>query len=235
MWIETDHHGLINLSHVKRIDLAGDIEKRTYGVYLFDTNDSTFPLVDLPRFESIGILKGGETEREIHIAMYTFYTLTRKLMAELREREIITIETIYKEFASAWYKEKRKEQSLLQETEAAVGAEDLPAADDQPEPQGEKTTGKRAKVHDLADMRQFLDAYATGYLQKVGKKPSINYRSEGRIASQLLKLYPLEKLKTMLAWYFDSKEEFIVKAAYDMKTFRAIIERAKKTGSLDDR
>jgi hypothetical protein len=234
MWIETDHHGLINLSHVKRIDLAGDIEKRTYGIYLFDVNDNTFPIVDLPRFESIGILKGGETEREVHVAMYTFYTLTRKLIAGQREREIITIETIYREFATAWYKEKKKEQAATEGPETAGAAELQPVLEEQADVSGEPTNGKKANVHDFSDMRQFLDAYSTAYLQKIGKKPAVNYRSEGKIASQLLKMYPLEKLKTMLAWYFDSKEEFIVKAAYDMKTFRAIIERAKKTGSSDD-
>lgn len=234
MWIETDHHGLINLSHVKRIDLAGDIEKRTYGIYLFDVNDNTFPIVDLPRFESIGILKGGETEREVHVAMYTFYTLTRKLIAGLREREIITIETVYREFATAWYKEKKKEQTAAQEPETPAATELQPTPEEQADVSGEPTNGKKANVHEFSDMRQFLDAYSTAYLAKIGKKPTVNYRSEGKIASQLLKMYPLEKLKTMLAWYFDSKEEFIVKAAYDMKTFRAIIERAKKTGSSDD-
>lgn len=234
MWIETDHHGLINLSHVKRIDLAGDMEKRTYGIYLFDANDSTFPIVDLPRFESIGILKGEETEREVHVAMYTFYTLTRKLIAGLREKEIITIETLYREFATAWYKEKKKEQAAAQEPETTVAVEPQPIAEGQTEVSNEPNNGKRAQIHEFSDMRQFLDAYSTAYLQKIGKKPTVNYRSEGKIASQLLKLYSLEKLKTMLAWYFDSKEEFIVKAAYDMKTFRAIIERAKKTGSSDD-
>jgi hypothetical protein len=234
MWIETDHHGLINLDHVKRIDLAGDIEKRTYGVYLFDVNDNTFPVLDLPRFESIGILKGGETEREIHVAMYTLYTLTRKLIAGLREGEIVTIETIYRELATAWYKEKKKEQSAAQEAEAAVAGDSEPIPEEQTHASTEPASGKRAKVHQFTDMKQFLDAYSTGYLQKIGTKPVINYKGEGKIASQLLKLYPLEKLKTMLAWYFDSKEEFIVKAVYDMKTFRAIIERAKKTGSSDD-
>jgi hypothetical protein len=234
MWIETDHHGLVNLNHVKRIDLAGDIEKRTYGVYLFDVNDNTYPVLDLPRFESIGILKKGEAEREVHIAMYTLYTLTRKLIAGLKDSEIITIETVYRELAIAWHREKKKEHSAEQEADTDTAVDAQPVTEEQTDAPSEPTNGKRANVHQFTDMKQLLDAYSTGYLQKIGKKPVINYRGEGKMASQLLKLYPLEKLKTMLTWYFDSKEEFIVKASYDMKTFRAIIERAKKTGSSDD-
>jgi hypothetical protein len=238
MWIETDRHGLINLSHVKRIDLAGDMEKKTYGVYLFDVNDNTYPIVDLPRFESIGILKDGESVREAHVAMYTFYILTRKLVAGVQDRDVITTETIYREFASTWHKETKKEKQPTEESATAAGGEPQPAPDDnQAESLAASSSaddGKRAKVHDFADMRQLLEAYSAGYLKKTGKKPTVNYRSEGRIASQLLKLYSLQKLKTMLTWYFDSKDDFIVKAAYDMKTFRTIIERAKKASSSNE-
>jgi hypothetical protein len=62
----------------------------------------------------------------------------------------------------------------------------------------------------------------------------LRYENEGKIARDLVRLYPLEKLKTMLVWYFESDEDFITKANYDMKTFKAILERTRKTGSSEE-
>ena len=46
-------------------------------------------------------------------------------------------------------------------------------------------------------------------------------------------MYPLDKLRKMLVWYFESDEEFITTANYDMKTFKAILERTRKTGNSE--
>jgi hypothetical protein len=37
----------------------------------------------------------------------------------------------------------------------------------------------------------------------------------------------------MLTWYFESNEEFITKANYDMKTFKAILDRTQKAGNSE--
>jgi hypothetical protein len=108
MWIETDHHGLINLSHVKRIDLAGDIDKKTLGIYLFDLDGNTYPIIDIPRFTHIGILKGTEKEQDIQMAVYCFYSVIKKLLAAAEETRVISIETIYKDFAAEWYTQRQK-------------------------------------------------------------------------------------------------------------------------------
>lgn len=217
MWIETDHHGLINLSYVKRIDLTGDVEKKTYGVYVFDSQGEMYPLVDMSRFDGIGVLEGRKSEDDLHVAMYTFYMVARKLIADSRGDDVVTIESIYKEFASLWYREQKKGGKKAPEKEQK--GKDKPVAGEGRLP---------ASVHTLGDLKLFLDAYRDRYHKKLGRKPLISYRAEGRIADELLKLYPLKKLKMMLSWYFDSEEEFITRANYSMETFKTILDRAQK-------
>ena len=69
MWIETDHHGMVNLDYVKRIDLAGEIDKNTFGIYLFDVDGNTYPIVDVSRFRNIGVFQGKETDQDVHTAV----------------------------------------------------------------------------------------------------------------------------------------------------------------------
>ncbi len=109
MWIETDHHGMVNLDYVKRIDLAGEIDKNTFGIYLFDVDGNTYPIVDLSRFKNIGVFQGKETDQDVHTAVYTFYVIAKRLIATNKEQEVITIEAIYREFASEWYSQQKKE------------------------------------------------------------------------------------------------------------------------------
>ena len=225
MWIETDHHGIVNLRYIKRIDLAGDMEKGTLGVYLFDVDGNTFPIVDLPRFKNIGILKGNETDKEIQVAVYTFYSVAKRLVAETKDRQAITIETIYKEFASEWYSHQKRELSRVEQKDKSKKQK---LTEESLQPFSAHDTGSE-KIHHFSDMKQFLDAYTEIYNSKFHRKPPIQYRNEGRIARDLVRLYPLEKLRALLQWYFDSDEDFITKAQYDMKTFKAILERTRKT------
>ncbi len=232
MWIETDHHGMVNLDYVKRIDLAGDIEKGTFGIYLFDVDGDTYPMVDLPRFKNIGVLKGSETEQDMQIAVYTFYTVAKRLISASKDREVITIEAVYKEFAAEWYAQQKKELSKTEQKAKADQPKEEPAQSESHS--GNGNTAPSGKIHQFSEMKQFLDAYAESYLIKFNRKPSLRYANEGKIARDLVKLYPLEKLKTMLRWYFESDEDFITKARYDMKTFKAILERTKKVGTSQE-
>jgi hypothetical protein len=231
MWIETDHHGIVNLRYIKRIDLAGDMEKGTLGVYLFDVDGNTFPIVDLPRFKNIGILKGSETDKEVQVAVYTFYSVAKKLIAEAKDRHAITIETIYKEFASEWYSHQKREISRADQ-KTKPKKHDRAGEPLQPPSGQENGSGK---IHNFSDMKQFLDAYTEIFNSKFHRKPPIQYRNEGRIARDLVKLYPLEKLRTLLHWYFESDEDFVTKAQYDMKTFKAILERTRKAEASEEK
>ena len=228
MWIETDHHGLVNLDYVKRIDLAGDLEKKTFGIYLFDIDGNTYPIVDIPRFKNIGVLKGNETEQDMQTVVYTFYTVAKRLIAAGKDREVITIEAVYKEFAAEWYAQQEKATAKAEEKARSRRPKERQK---RPESDSGDGTTTQGKVHNFSDMKQFLDAYSEGYLLKFNKKPALHYENEGKIARELVSLYPLEKLKTMLQWYFDSCEDFVTKARYDMRTFKAILERTKKVGS----
>jgi len=232
MWIETDHHGLVNLDYVKRIDLAGDIEKKTFGIYLFDVDGSTYPIVDIPRFRNIGVLQGKETEQDMQVAIYTFYTVSKRLIAGAKEREVITIEAIYKEFAAEWYTQQKKE--IAKTEQKAKQKKQKEAAEDRSADGDGDTGAGSAKIHHFSDMKQFLDAYSQGYMLKFNKKPPLHYETEGKMAGDLVKLYPLEKLKAMLVWYFESDEDFITKANYDIKTFKAILERTRKVGGSEE-
>jgi len=232
MWIETDHHGLVNLDYVKRIDLAGDMEKKTFGIYLFDVDGNTYPIVDIPRFRNIGVLQGKETEQDMQVAIYTFYTVAKRLIAGAREREVITIEAIYKEFAAEWYSQQKKE---IAKTEQKAKQKKQKEAAEEPSAIGDDDGGAAsAKVHHFSDMKQFLDAYSQSYMLKFNKKPPLRYETEGKMARDLVKLYPLDKLKAMLVWYFESDEDFITKANYDIKTFKAILERTRKVGGSEE-
>lgn len=232
MWIETDHHGMLNLDYVKRIDLAGEIEKNTFGIYLFDVDGKTYPVVDVSRFRNIGVFQGKETDQDVHTAVYTFYVIAKRLISSHKEQEVITIEAIYREFASEWYAQQKKEmvgaeeeqdrQEVQEEDEGRLSGEGAPSA------------AQSDKVHDFSDMKQFLDAYRQSYFAKFQRKPLLHYENEGKIARDLVRLYPLEKLKTMLVWYFESDEDFITRANYDMKTFKAILERTRKAGNSEE-
>jgi hypothetical protein len=225
MWMETDHHGMVNLDYVKRVDLAGDMEKQSLGIYLFDINGETYPIVDVPRFKGIGVLKGAETDQDMHLAVYTFYTVARRLMAATKGHEVITIEAIYKEFAAEWYARQKEE---IAKAEQKATHKKLKEGRGKTQDGAETASGN---VHHLSDMKQFLDAYSASYLVKFKKKPVLHYENAGKIARELVKLYPLEKLKTMIKWYFDSDEDFITKAHYDIKTFRLILEKTIKAGA----
>jgi hypothetical protein len=111
MWIETDHHGLVNLQYIKRVDLAGDIEKNSFGVYLFDAAGNTYPIIDISRFTHIGILKGTEKENDIRMAVYCFYTVLKRLISSAAGVEVVSIETIYKDFATEWYSQRTMENT----------------------------------------------------------------------------------------------------------------------------
>jgi hypothetical protein len=230
MWIETDHHGMVNLDYVKRIDLAGEIEKNTFGIYLFDVDGNTYPIVDLSRFRNIGVFQGKETDQDMHAAVYTFYVVAKRLIATCKEQEAITIEAIYREFASEWYARQKKEMAGAEEEQ--IAGQEAPQAGEGP--QGDASAEQSDKVQDFSDMKQFLDAYGQSYFAKFDRKPLLRYENEGKIARDLVRLYPLEKLKTMLLWYFESDEDFIAKADYDMKTFKAILERTRKAGSSEE-
>lgn len=232
MWIETDHNGMVNLDYVKRIDLAGDIPKNTFGIYLFDMQGNTYPIVDLSRFRNIGVLEGKETDRDIHTAVYAFYTIVKRLIATRKEQEVLTIETVYREFAAEWYAQQKQEtvpsagKEKPEERPAPVEGEEAAGSEEQP-------VGETDKVHAFSDMKLLLDAYSEGYALKFQRKPSLRYEKEGKIAVELIKMYPLDKLRKMLVWYFESDEEFITTANYDMKTFKAILERTRKTGNSE--
>jgi hypothetical protein len=230
MWIETDHHGMVNLDYVKRIDLAGDIEKKTFGIYLFDVDGNTYPIVDIPRFRNIGVLQGKESEQDMQVAIYTFYTVAKRLIAGAKDREVITIEAIYKEFAADWYAQQKKEIAKTeQKNKQKVQKEEQESTEE--EQAAESSSGK---IHQFSDMKQFLDAYSDNYKAKFNRKPPLRYEKEGKMARDLVKLYPLEKLRAMLLWYFESDEDFITKANYDIKTFKAILERTRKVGGSEE-
>ena len=229
MWIETDHHGMVNLDYVKRIDLAGDIEKKSFGIYLFDVHGDTYPIIDISRFKNIGILKGHETDHDIHTVVYTFYSVAKKLIATSKGREVITVEAIYREFATEWYTQQKKQMAKVEQRTRPKRKKEV---QQQPESSSGEGVGTAcSKIHDFSDMKQFLDAYRESYRLKFNRKPSLRYENEGKIARDLVRLYPLEKLKTMLQWYFESDEEFIMKAQYDVKTFKIILERTRKVGA----
>lgn len=232
MWIETDHHGMVNLDYVKRIDLAGDIEKKTFGIYLFDVDGNTYPIVDIPRFRSIGVLQGKETEQDMQMAIYTFYTVTKRLVAGGKDREVVTIEAIYKEFANEWYTQQKKETAKTEQKNRQKKQKGV--LEEGSAEESEETGVDSNKVHHFSDMKQFLDAYTDSYRAKFNKKPPLRYENEGKMARDLVKLYPLEKLRAMLLWYFESDEDFITKANYDIKTFKAILERTRKVGGSEE-
>lgn len=233
MWIETDHHGMVNLDYIKRIDLAGEIEKKTFGIYLFDVDGNTYPIVDIPRFRNIGVLQGKETEQDMQVAIYTFYTVTKRLIAGAKDREVVTIEAIYKEFATEWYAQQKKEVAKSEQKGKQKKQKEAPGEEGTAEEGGEAAEDS-GKVHHFSEMKQFLDAYADSYRAKFNKKPPLRYENEGKMARDLVKLYPLEKLRAMLLWYFESDEDFITKANYDIKTFKAILERTRKVGGSED-
>lgn len=224
---------MVNLDYVKRIDLAGEIEKQTFGIYLFDVDGNTYPVVDVSRFRNIGVFQGKETDQDVHTAVYTFYTITKRLIAARKDREVLTIEAIYKEFASEWYAQQKKEEMVSTEEADGQPGEELPEEISNVREE-EAVAEEPGKVHDFSDMKQLLDAYSESYRAKFQKKPLLRYENEGKIAGDLVKLYPLEKLKTMLVWYFESDEDFIMKANYDMKTFKAILERTRRVGSSEE-
>jgi hypothetical protein len=230
MWIETDHHGMVNLDYVKRIDLAGEVEKNTFGIYLFDVDGNKYPIVDVSRFRNIGVFQGRETDQDMHEAVYTFYLVAKRLIASCKEQEAITIEAIYREFASEWYARQKKEMAGAEEEQ--IAGHERPQAHEGP--QGDASEEQSDKVTDFSDMKQFLDAYGQSYFAKFNRKPLLRYENEGKIARDLVRLYPLEKLKTMLLWYFESDEDFIAKADYDMRTFKAILERTQKAGNSEE-
>jgi len=232
MWIETDHHGMINLDYVKRIDLAGDMDKKSLGIYLFDINGDTYPIIDVPRFKKIGILRGNETEQNVQLAVYTFYTVAKRLIGGSKNKGVITIEAIYKEFAQEWYARQNNETSAKErqtKPERQKAAQVGPGSS-----QGGNAPATSGEVHNFSDMKQFLDAYSRSYLLKFSKKPALRYADEGKIARELVKLYPLEKLKTMLKWYFESDEDFITKGQYDIRTFKAILEKTRDVGTFQE-
>jgi hypothetical protein len=233
MWIETDHHGMVNLDYVKRIDLAGEVDKNTFGIYLFDVDGTTYPIVDVSRFRNIGVFQGKETDQDVQTAVHTFYVIAKRLIADSKDRgEVITIEAIYKEFASEWYAQQKKEMVKAEEEQTL---QEKPEAGEGPiSEEGETLREQSDKVHDFSDMKQLLDAYGQSYFTKFQKKPALRYENEGKIARDLVRLYPLDKLKTMLVWYFESDEDFITKANYDMKTFKAILERTRKAGNSEE-
>jgi hypothetical protein len=225
VWIETDHHGVVNLDYIKRIDLTGDVEKGTLGIYLFDVDGNTYPIIDIPRFKNIGVLNGKETDQEIHAAIYIFYSVAKRLVAGAKQREVITIEAIYKEFAAEWFSQQRKD--LIRTDRKKRPRRQTPTKEDPQALENQETEPEN--IHHFSDMKQFLDAYTEIYKSKFNRKPPIHYRDEGKIAKDLVKFYPLERLRTMLQWYFESDEDFINKAQYDMKTFKAILERTQRT------
>jgi hypothetical protein len=232
MWIETDHHGMVNLDYIKRIDLAGDIEKKTFGIYLFDVDGNTYPIVDIPRFRNLGVLQGKESEQDMQVAIYTFYTVAKRLIAGAKDKEVITIEAIYKEFAADWYTQQKKEMTKTeQKSRQKIQKDEQEKGSTEEERAADLTSGK---VHPFSDMKQFLDAYSDNYQAKFNRKPPLRYAKEGKMARDLVKLYPLEKLRAMLLWYFESDEDFITKANYDIKTFKAILERTRKVGGSEE-
>jgi hypothetical protein len=235
MWLETDHHGMVNLDYVKRIDLAGDVKKKTLGIYLFDVEGNTYPIVDIPRFKNIRVLKGNEIDQDTQIAIYTFCSVAKKLIATSKDSEVITVEAIYKEFASEWYAHQKKELPKTEEKEKRRRQKEPTDLGEQGRRPLQQENSNSDKVHHFSDMKQLLDAHSEIYLSKFRKKPPIHYRTGGKIAQELVKLYPLEKLRTMLRWYFESDEDFIAKAQYDMKTLKAILERTHKVSSSEDR
>jgi len=232
MWIETDHHGMVNLDYVKRIDLAGDIEKKTFGIYLFDVEGNTYPIVDIPRFRNIGVLQGKESEQDMQVAIYTFYTVAKRLIAATKDKEVVTIEAIYKEFAAEWYAQQKKETARNEQKTRQKKPKGEQEKESVEEAEGPEASSE--KVHQFSDMKQFLDAYSDSYQAKFNKKPPLRYENEGKMARDLVKLYPLEKLRAMLLWYFESDEDFITKANYDIKTFKAILERTRKVGGSEE-
>jgi hypothetical protein len=232
MWLETDHHGMVNLDYVKRIDLAGDMEKKTFGIYLFDVDGNTYPIVDVPRFRNIGVFQGKETEQDTQAAIYTFYTVAKRLMAGAKGAEVITIEAIYREFAAEWYAQQKREMARTEQKAKPKKQKEAPEG--QAPKDGDKPGAPCDNIHHFSDMKQFLDAYSKNYMLKFNKKPALRYETEGKMARDLVKLYPLEKLRSMLVWYFESDDEFITKADYDVKTFKAILERTQKVGSSEE-
>jgi len=232
MWLETDHHGMVNLDYVKRIDLAGDIEKKTFGIYLFDVDGSIYPIVDMPRFKNIGVFQGKETDQDTQVAIYTFYTVAKRLIAAAKDREVITIEAIYKEFAAEWYAQQKKEMAKTEQKAKPKKQKETP--EERVGKSNDSAEGSSNKIHDFSDMKQFLDAYSESYMLKFNRKPPLRYETEGKMARDLVKLYPLDKLKAMLVWYFESDEDFITRANYDIKTFKAILERTRKVGGSEE-
>lgn len=223
---------MVNLDYIKRIDLAGEIEKKTFGIYLFDVDGNTYPIVDIPRFRNIGVLQGKETDQDMQVAIYTFYTVAKRLIGNAKEKEVITIEAIYKEFATEWYSMQKKEMAKTEQKSKQKKPKE--AEGEGVIEEGETNGDGSEKVHQFSEMKQFLDAYSESYLAKFNKKPPLRYENEGKMASDLVKLYPLEKLRAMLLWYFESNEDFITKANYDIKTFKAILERTRKVSGTED-
>jgi hypothetical protein len=142
----------------------------------------------------------------------------------------VTIEAIYKEFATEWYTQQKKEMAKTEQKSKPKKQKEAP----EEERGGKDVAADSGKVHDFSDMKQFLDAYTDSYRAKFNKKPPLRYENEGKMARDLVKLYPLEKLRAMLLWYFESDEDFITKANYDIKTFKAILERTRKVGGSEE-
>lgn len=221
MWIETDHHGLVNLNHVKRIDLGGDLDKKTLGIYLFDVDGNTYPIIDIPRFTHIGVLQGNEKEQDIQMAVFCFYSVTKKLLATMDETEVITIEAIYKDFASEWHAQRQKEPLKNMQESGAQKRKKSKASEKSKAASINNVTGT---IHHLSDANHFLDMYTQIFSMHFKRSPILDNNNDRKIAMELTKRYTIIKLETLLHGYFESKEDFIVSAHYDIRTFKAILE-----------
>lgn len=82
----------------------------------------------------------------------------------------------------------------------------------------------------LSERAQAMNHFFEAFEKRNGKKYIANFDKEGAIVKGLLKLIPLESLKSLIDRFFATDDEFIIKAGFTIGLFKTQINKLQTNG-----
>ena len=77
------------------------------------------------------------------------------------------------------------------------------------------------------EIKEFLTHYSKEFKIHLGTDPVIEWGKDGAIIKNLLKIIPVNDLKTLLERFFSSEDKFIIKSGYTIGIFKSQINKLK--------
>lgn len=121
--------------------------------------------------------------------------------------------------------EAMTQQAEVSQQETAAAAEEDAEPVEEPKAKSRKARRPQPATQPNPGVRAVIDYYHDLFVQQFGEKPVIQGGKDGATVKRLVAAYGVDKLKTLLDAFFESRDPFVVQSGYTLGVFSSQVNK----------